>query len=120
MNALTQDWIDVGSPEDVPVQASRRVETPRGEIAIFKCADGTLFALRNRCPHKGGPLSEGIVHGHAVTCPLHNWVIDLASGEATGADKGCTPKIPLKVEAGRILLDARAIAGMKAEAEAMD
>lgn len=109
MNAMTKSWYDVGPVDGIPLQGSRRIQTPRGEIAVFKCADGTLFALRNRCPHKGGPLSEGIVHGHAVTCPLHNWVIDLSSGEATGADKGCTPKIPLKVEGGHVYLDAQAI-----------
>ena len=114
MNAMTKDWIDVGSAEDVPARGARVIKTPQGEIAVFKCADGALFALRNQCPHKGGPLSEGIVHGRGVTCPLHNWVISLESGEATGADKGCTPKIPLKIEGGRVLLDSAAIARMAA------
>jgi nitrite reductase (NADH) small subunit len=114
MNATTKDWIDVGSVEDIPLRGARVIKAPQGDVAVFKCADGAIFALRNRCPHKGGPLSEGIVHGHGVTCPLHNWVISLESGEATGADKGCTPKIPVKVEAGRVLLDAGAIAKLAA------
>lgn len=114
MNAMTKEWIEVGAVDDVPMRGARRVQTQAGEIAVFKCADGSLFALRNRCPHKGGPLSEGIVHGHGVTCPLHNWVIDLSTGEATGADKGCTPKIPLKVEDGRIFLDGATIAKLAA------
>jgi nitrite reductase (NADH) small subunit len=63
-----------------------------------------VFALANRCPHKGGPLSQGIVHGHSVACPLHNWQIALATGEAQGQDKGCTPTIPVKVSGGRVLL----------------
>ncbi|HST93294.1 MAG TPA: nitrite reductase small subunit NirD [Microvirga sp.] len=98
------EWIDIGAVEDVPVLGSRVVQAPGGDIAVFKAADGTLFALRDRCPHKGGPLSQGIVHGHSVTCPLHNWVISLASGEAQGADKGCTPTIPVEVRSGRILI----------------
>ena len=84
-----------------------------GDIAIFKTADGALFALRDRCPHKGGPLSQGIVAGNGVTCPLHNWVISLETGEATGADHGCTPKIPLKVEGGRVLLSAGAVMALR-------
>jgi nitrite reductase (NADH) small subunit len=109
MNALSQDWLDVGHMEDVPLRGSRVVATGAGDIAIFKTADGDLFALRDRCPHKGGPLSQGIVHDRGVTCPLHNWVISLETGEARGADHGCTPKIPLKVDDGRILIAADAL-----------
>ncbi len=103
-------WIDVGSPQDIPLRGSRRVATPRGDIALFRSGDGRVFALRDACPHKRGPLSEGIVHGHAVTCPLHGWVIDLATGEPTGADagKGCTPTIPVLVEQGRVFIPAEA------------
>ena len=103
------EWIDVGAVDDVPVLGSRVVQAPGGDIAVFKAADGTLFALRDRCPHEGGPLSQGIVHGHSVTCPLHNWVISLKSGEAQGADQGCTHKIPLRIEGARILLAASAL-----------
>jgi nitrite reductase (NADH) small subunit len=103
------EWIDVGTIDDVPVLGSRVVQAPSGDIAVFKAADGTLFALRDRCPHKGGPLSQGIVHGHSVTCPLHNWVISLKSGEAQGADQGCTHKIPLRIEGARILLATSAL-----------
>lgn len=110
LNIKDMAWLDVGAAEEVPVRGARVVTTFAGDIAIFKTADGSLFALRDKCPHKGGPLSQGIVHGHGVTCPLHNWVISLESGEATGADKGCTPKIPLTIEHGRVLLSAEAIA----------
>ena len=103
------NWIDVGAVDDVPVLGSRVVQTPGGDIAVFKAADGTLFALRDRCPHKGGPLSQGIVHGHSVTCPLHNWVISLETGEAQGADNGCAHKIPLRIHGRRILLAASAL-----------
>ena len=103
------DWIDVGAVNEVPVLGSRLVQAPGDDIAVFKAADGTLFALRERCPHKGGPLSQGMVHGHSVTCPLHNWVISLETGQAQGADQGCAHKIPLRVERGRILLAASAL-----------
>ena len=99
------DWIDIGWVNEIPVRGSRTVPVVGGEeIAVFRTADGKVFALANRCPHKGGPLSQGIVHGHSVACPLHNWQIALATGEAQGEDKGCTPTIPVKVSGGRVLL----------------
>ena len=101
-------WLDVGLVEDVPHRGARRVPAPGGDVAIFRTGDGGLYALRDSCPHKQGPLSQGIVVGRAVACPLHNWVIDLATGQPTGADagKGCTPVVPLMVEAGRIFIAA--------------
>jgi nitrite reductase (NADH) small subunit len=99
-------WIDVGALTDIPRRGARRVATPRGDIAVFRTGDNEVFALRDLCPHKKGPLSQGIVHGRTVTCPLHAWNIDLATGEPTGADagKGCAPTVTVRVEAGRILL----------------
>ena len=109
MNALVIDpiaWIDVGAVTDIPARGARRVPTLDGDVAIFRTGDGQVFALKDQCPHKAGPLSQGMVHGHAVNCPLHNWAIDLATGEAMGADrgKGCTPVVPLEVRDGRLLL----------------
>ena len=109
MNAHVMDplaWTDVGAVTDIPLRGARRVPTSRGDVAVFRTGDNQVFALRDACPHKGGPLSQGIVHGHAVTCPLHAWVIDLATGEPTGAEagKGCAPTVPLRVQDGRILL----------------
>ena len=100
------DWIDVGCDEDVPLRGARRVATSIGDVALFRTTDGSLFALIDRCPHKGGPLSQGIVHGPAVACPLHNWQISLATGEALGADagKGCAPTVPVELRAGLIYL----------------
>jgi nitrite reductase (NADH) small subunit len=114
MNMISGAWLDAGVADDVPMRGARVIKSPYGDVAIFKAADGTFFALRDRCPHKGGPLSQGIVHGHSVTCPLHNWVISLQSGEAQGVDSGCTPTIGLKVEDGRILLLAEALAKLSA------
>jgi nitrite reductase (NADH) small subunit len=84
------------------------VRTGDGFVAVFRTGDGRLFALRDQCPHKQGPLSQGMVCGHAVACPLHNWMIDLATGEPLGADSGngSTPVVPLLVEAGRIFLSS--------------
>ncbi|CAN1525280.1 {NirD} Ferredoxin subunits of nitrite reductase and ring-hydroxylating dioxygenases [Rhabdaerophilaceae bacterium] len=114
MNMMSQTWLDVGKVDEIPLRGARVVAGPTGDVAVFRAADGTVFALRDKCPHKGGPLSQGIVHGHAVTCPLHNWVISLVDGEAQGADKGCTPRIPVRIENGRILLCAEAIAQLVA------
>jgi nitrite reductase (NADH) small subunit len=83
------------------------VKTAQGCVAVFRTADDQVFATSDRCPHKGGPLSEGIVHGHAVTCPLHNWVFSLETGLAEGADEGAIATYPARVESGRILLDGK-------------
>jgi len=108
-------WIDIGALGDLPLRGSRCVNTPVGKIGVFRTADDRVFAIRNECPHKGGPLTEGIVHGHSVTCPLHNWVISLETGAAQGADEGAVETIPVRVEGDRVLLlraavDARAAA----------
>ena len=107
----TTTWADICALEDVPRRGARRLEAGRTPLAIFRAGDDAIFALVDRCPHKQGPLSMGIVHGHSVTCPLHAWSIDLRSGEPLGADagKGCTPRFEARVENGRILLDAKAL-----------
>ena len=107
-------WIDIGALDAVPKCGARLVKTAAGCVAVFRDADDRVFALDDSCPHRGGPLSQGIVHGGRVTCPLHNWVIDLGTGKATGADVGATRTHPLRVEAGRLLLDVAAIALKKA------
>jgi nitrite reductase (NADH) small subunit len=114
IGGIASEWIEVGPAEAIPLRGSRVVKAPGGDIAIFKASDGAIFALRDRCPHKHGPLSQGIVHDHGVTCPLHNWVISLKTGEAQGADKGCTPTIPVKVENGMVLIPARVLAPVAA------
>ena len=99
-----KNLLDVGALEDIAPLGSRTVTTALGDIAIFRTDGDEVFALRDQCPHKQGPLSQGIVHGTSVTCPLHNWVISLQTGEAQGLDIGCTPRFAVKVEAGRVLL----------------
>jgi len=99
-------WVEVGRIDDIPQRGARRVRghDPRGAIAVFRTADDRVFALADRCPHKLGPLSEGIVQGCAVACPLHGWVIHLDSGLAEAPDEGQVPVIPVRVEDGRIWL----------------
>ncbi|RVT93014.1 nitrite reductase small subunit NirD [Sphingomonas crocodyli] len=102
---MTGDWIDIGAVVEIPLRGARTVPVAGGEeIALFRTGDDRVFALVNRCPHKHGPLSQGIIHGHAVACPLHNWRISLETGEALGEDKGCVPTVPVRVDAGRILI----------------
>jgi nitrite reductase (NADH) small subunit len=99
------DWIDIAALEDVPQRGARIIKTALGCVAVFRTADDEVFALDNACPHKAGPLAEGIVHGKSVTCPMHNWVISLETGEAQGADEGSVATYPARVDGGRILLD---------------
>jgi nitrite reductase (NADH) small subunit len=97
-------WIVIGSLTDIPQRGARCIETAGGRIAVFRTGDDRVFAIDDRCPHKGGPLSQGIVHGIYVTCPLHNWAISLESGKAQGADEGCVRTIPIRVEGDTLLL----------------
>jgi nitrite reductase (NADH) small subunit len=101
--------IDIGALEDIPVQGARVVKTVHGCVAVFRTALDQVFAIDDRCPHKGGPLSEGIVHGTAVTCPLHAWVFDLNTGQAQGADEGQVKTYAVQVEKGRVLLSTAAL-----------
>jgi nitrite reductase (NADH) small subunit len=108
------EWLDIGPVTQLPALGARTLPVRGGaEIAIFRTANGSVYALVNKCPHKGGPLSQGIVHDTSVTCPLHNWRISLVTGLALGEDKGCVPTIPVKIEGGRIMLSrAEALAGL--------
>ena len=109
MNWTNQNWLDIGALSDIPQRGARVVKTVHGCVAVFRTGDDQVFAIDDRCPHKGGPLSEGIVHGHAVTCPLHNWVFSLETGMAQGADEGEVTTYPARIEGGRILLDAKCL-----------
>ncbi|MEI2741685.1 MAG: nitrite reductase small subunit NirD [Candidatus Competibacter sp.] len=110
------DWHEIGALDAIPRLGARVVKTPRGDVAVFRTADDRVFALRDRCPHKGGPLSQGIVHGRRITCPLHNWVLELDSGEAVAPDVGCATSYPLRLENGRIWLGLNNAANVSAGA----
>jgi len=97
-------WLDICALEEINPLGSRIIKGPRGDIAVFRTGDDEVFALDDRCPHKGGPLSQGLIYGKRVSCPLHNWQIELASGEALAPDVGCAHRHPAKVENGRVLL----------------
>ena len=102
---MSSNWIKVVALEDIPRLGSRVVATDTMKIAVFRNSQDQVFAIKDACPHKGGPLSQGIVHGTSVTCPLHNWKIDLASGEAIGPDEGCTNVFATKIEGGVVYID---------------
>ena len=105
------EWKVICRVEDIPVLGSRRVARPAGlDVAVFRNDQDEVFALLDRCPHKGGPLSQGIVFGTSVACPLHNWTIGLDSGCAKAPDEGCTPRFAVRVEGGEVALKADEIA----------
>ena len=107
----TDPWVSICHIDDIPVLGSRRVERPQGAaVALFRTDTDAVFALLDRCPHKGGPLSQGIVFGERVTCPLHNWSIGLCDGVAAAPDEGCTPRFAVQVLSGQVHLDRRELA----------
>ena len=105
------DWKLICQEHDIAVLGARRVARPGAvDVAIFRNAEDKVFALLDRCPHKGGPLSQGIVFGESVACPLHNWTIGLADGQARAPDEGCTARFAIKVEDNNVFLDAHELA----------
>ena len=108
------NWIEIGALDDIPRLGARVVRTASGNIAVFRTEDDEVFALDDRCPHKGGPLSQGIVHGTAVTCPLHNWVISLETGRALGADEGAVRTIPVRIDGEHLFIALEALASRAA------
>lgn len=97
-------WVRVAALEDIPHLGARVVKSSFGDIAVFRNAQDEVFALRDKCPHKGGPLSQGIVFERKVSCPLHGWTTHLDSGQAVAPDEGCTASFPVKVEGGEVFL----------------
>jgi nitrite reductase (NADH) small subunit len=112
----TDAWVSICHIDDIPVLGSRRVERPRGAaVALFRTGTDAVFALLDRCPHKGGPLSQGIVFGERVACPLHNWSIGLCDGVAAAPDEGCTPRFVVQVVGGQVHLDRHELATLGAD-----
>ena len=106
------EWTPICKVDDIPVLGARRVARSQGlDVAVFRNDTGDVFALLDRCPHKGGPLSQGIVFGHSVACPLHNWTIGLCDGQASAPDEGCTPKFAVQVVDGLVSLKTAELAG---------
>ncbi len=100
-----ETWVKICRVADIPRLGARVVKSARGDIAVFRTANDEIFALMDRCPHKAGPLSQGIVHGKRVTCPLHNWVLELADGNALAPDVGCAPTVGAKIDEEDVYLD---------------
>jgi nitrite reductase (NADH) small subunit len=101
------EWTLICKIDDIPVLGSRRVARAQGlDVAVFRNSENEVFALLDRCPHKGGPLSQGIVFGTSVACPLHNWTIGLCDGQAAAPDEGCTPRFSVKLDGDQVFLSA--------------
>ena len=98
-------WIAVANINEIPEMGSRVLFYKNEEIALFKTREGNVYAVNNLCPHKKGKLSEGLVHDGSVTCPLHNWVIDLETGVAKGEDNSCTNIYETQIKSGLIYLN---------------
>ena len=97
-------WQTVCRLDEIPRLGARVVKSARGDIAVFRTEDDQVFALHDRCPHRGGPLSQGIVYGQHVACPLHGWSIGLVDGEALAPDVGCTRRFEVRVSDGTVEL----------------
>lgn len=106
-------WIDIGHIDDIPLRGARKIKTALGCVALVRTGPEELFAASDTCPHKGGPLSEGIVHGQSITCPLHNWVFDLNTGQAAG-EEATIPTFEVRIEGDRILIDGTKLLGRSA------
>ncbi len=101
------DWIEIGTLNDIPQLGARVVTSDNGNIAVFRTAEDKVFAIKDECPHKQGPLSQGIVHGDRVACPLHDWKIQLDTGTAVAPDEGCAATYPVKMEGNKIMLSLK-------------
>ncbi len=112
------DWKRICAVLDIPALGARRVARERGlDVAVFRTAQDQVFAVLDRCPHKGGPLSQGIVFGNAVACPLHSWTIELSDGCAKAPDVGCTQKFSVMLRDGAVYLDATELATLALDLE---
>ena len=98
------NWKQVATLEEIPTLGSRVIKSAQGDIALFRTAENEVFALLDKCPHKGGHLSQGIVFGKKVACPMHSWPINLADGNAVAPDVGCARNYPVKLEAGVVFI----------------
>ena len=98
-------WTKITRTENIPFHEGRPVQVEGEELAIFNLGD-RFVTIENQCPHKGGPLCDGIVSGTTVVCPLHGWRFDLNSGMAVRASlPACVKTYPTRVEDGIVLVD---------------
>ena len=114
-DSIASRWITVGRLEELPRLGARVVRFGTLAVAVFRTSSDRVFALHDSCPHRGGPLSQGIVHGDCVTCPLHDWVINLETGEARGPDEGSTRCYPVRLDGEMVMIDVPESAIVDAE-----
>lgn len=111
MNLFTNTtWVDAGPTDAIPAPGARQLRTSEGNIALVKTSAGEFHAVQDACPHRGGPLSQGMVYGDRVQCPMHGFNIDLKTGQAIAPDHGCTRTYPVRVENGRIMVGLSVVA----------
>ncbi len=101
------NWVRVAPLEEIPKLGARVVRSKDIDIGVFRLEDGRIYAVNNSCPHKGGPLSEGIVYGDKIACPLHSWKISLVDGKADEPDEGTTACFNTKIEDGVVYLELK-------------
>jgi nitrite reductase (NADH) small subunit len=96
-------WKEICRVEDIPVLGSRRVARDQGiDVAVFRNDANEVFALLDRCPHKGGPFVARHCVRYQRGLPVHNWTIGLCDGQAQAPDEGCTPRFEVKVDNGMV------------------
>jgi nitrite reductase (NADH) small subunit len=103
------NWAAAFKLEDIPPLGARTLALPNAQVAVFRAENDEVFAIEDSCPHKKGPLSQGIVHGAQVTCPLHAWVIDLKTGSALAPDIGCVKTFAVRVTDGIVEVDTESL-----------
>ena len=104
--SLVNKWVRITGIENIPLREGRGVQIAGHDIAIFNLGD-RILAVENKCPHRGGPLADGIVSGSNVVCPLHAWKVDLASGEVVNQSMNapCIKTYATRFENGVVLLE---------------
>ncbi len=114
MTHARERWLAVCRVDDIPRLGARRIERAGiAPVAVFRGADDAVFALVDRCPHKGGPLSQGIVFARSVACPLHNWTISLEDGCARAPDEGCAQRLEVHLAGGMVHLDGEQLDALR-------
>ena len=100
----SKTMIRVGTVDDMTDRLGKTVRAGELEIAVYKLSNGRIRAIENRCPHKGGVLTEGIVSGDFVFCPMHDWKICLHDGKVQEPDSGCVKSFETIIEGDEIYL----------------
>jgi len=102
---MSGTWHFICKVDEIPRSGGRTVHAGDISVALFRLTDDTVKAIENRCPHKNGPLADGVLSGGDVLCPLHNWRVNLDSGEVAAPESGCVKRFAVKVEDGQIFLE---------------